>query len=136
MRETRERRSFPTKPLCANRIDQRRIEELDGNLALVAPVAATREPHRAHSALPERTFERVRADRTSSERRRVRLGPGAGTHSDRPREKSVVVEIALDGQQRLQFARELRRVALHLRDEATALLGRKLQRAIEQRLER
>src|SRR5262249_52599006 len=49
--------------------DQREVEELDGHLSLEAPVAPPRQPHAAHAALAERSFERVRADDRALQRR-------------------------------------------------------------------
>ena len=53
---SRRKRSMPPRP------EQRQVEQLDRDARLVAPVAAVREPHRAHAALAEQPLERVAAD--------------------------------------------------------------------------
>src|SRR4051812_4980642 len=117
MRETRERGAFAAEALHSYGVDQRCVEQFDGDLALVPSVAAPGEPHRAHSALTERTLECIRADAAPGQCRRIGREPIAGANGDGSREESLLVEIALDVEQGFKLTRELWRVAPHLRDE-------------------
>jgi hypothetical protein len=68
MGESREDAAFTLEAFFTGTADQRRIEELDRNLAFETAVAAASKPHAAHAALPDRSFERVCAKRLPRQR--------------------------------------------------------------------
>jgi hypothetical protein len=50
VREAAQRLRFAREAFDAARPEQRRVEQLDGDARVVAPVAAMRKPHGAHAA--------------------------------------------------------------------------------------
>ena len=74
MGKTSKDAAFALKTFLPRAPDQCSVQQLDGDFALEAPVAAPCEPHGAHAALAQRRFQRVRADRLTDQRRLLRKG--------------------------------------------------------------
>ena len=107
MRELRQHLAFATEAFGAAARDQREVQELDRRLAFEATIAAMREPHAAHAALPERTLERVGADALAGER----VGGVGGEVQRRAFEKRLALDRGLVGEQRRELVGERRIVA-------------------------
>jgi hypothetical protein len=66
---------FAPESLFAGAADQRDVEQLDRGPAFEAAVAALREPHAAHPALPDAGDQPVGAELLSRQRQRQRGAP-------------------------------------------------------------
>ena len=67
MRQPREDAALAREALAAAARGKADVEELDGNMALVAAIGAARQPHAAHAALAELALDDVGADAPAGE---------------------------------------------------------------------
>src|SRR5204863_3437046 len=126
--DPREKIAFAPETLLACPAHERGMQQLDGNLALVAAVAAAGEPHAAHAALPEWRLQRIRADRLTGQ-----SGPLRVQRRGPILEKALTVEGACVLEQRVDLSRERGILLPQRREPSDSLVDGHLQNAIEQR---
>ncbi len=128
--EPREDRALAAEALLAGAADEARVQELDGDAPLEAPVAAARQPDRAHSALADRLDQGIGADRLSRQRRRRRMRRSGAL------EETAARDLVLLRQERLEVRGDLGLLRAELLEPDPPLLGPHVHRAIEMRLDR
>jgi len=129
MGQSREDRALAPEPTLAGAADEARVQELDGNASLEAPVAAARQPDGAHASLPDLLDERVGPDRLFCERR-GRFGVGRGTL-----EESLAQHLVVFREELLEVGGEFRVLRPQPLEPRGAFVRRHLERPIEIRLE-
>ncbi len=77
VRQAAEDASFAREPRFAGAADERGVQQLDGDPAVVAPVGALGQPHAAHAAVADRLDQPVRAQLQSGQGRPRRLDGGS-----------------------------------------------------------
>jgi hypothetical protein len=68
--QARQKRALAPESLLTGRIEQRQVDELEGNRSFESPVAAAGKPDHAHAAHTDRPLERVRPSRLTGKRGR------------------------------------------------------------------
>ena len=134
MGEPGEHAPLAAEPLAPHRVEQREVEELDGDLALEAAVAPVGEPDAAHAAAPEQSLEREGADALPGERGRADRGIGVprGTGPGPGSKEALPVELGLGREDRLELGRKLGMLGAHPREPGVARFGGDLEYLIEQ----
>ena len=82
MAEAGEHGAFTPESRAARIVEQREVEQLDGGDALVASVAPSAQPDRAHAAPAERSLQGVGAEPEAGQRDRGRRGQLRGIREE------------------------------------------------------
>ena len=124
MRQAREDAAFALEAFGVALAEQARAQELDRDLAFVAAVVATRQPHGAHAAMADLAHQRVRADRLAGQA--ARLGQRRLRHELAAFDRGQVLQHRADGLGEL-------RIPLAQREQARgALVVGQVQQFVEQ----